>query len=113
MPTGCRLEFSQDVYEPHLSLALLTLQILVSTEGCCSSKKNEDVETDAHTRRLIRGDRLGSSRRNLRRWIALLFKVCQKQFWLQFNCEGLVKKHTVRFKLPTSSPWRISRASSL
>jgi hypothetical protein len=67
------------VYERHLSLAILTLQILVSAE--CrrrSSKKNDNVETDACARRLIRGDWLGSGSCNFWRWVALLFKVCQK-----------------------------------
>jgi hypothetical protein len=78
MPTRCLLEFSHDVYERHLSLTLLALQILVSTESRCSSENNDNVETDAHARRLICGDWLGSSSCNLWRWVALLFRVCQK-----------------------------------
>jgi len=48
MPTSYRLKFSHDVYDRHLSLGLLTLQILISTKSCCSSEKNDNIETDAH-----------------------------------------------------------------
>ena len=78
MPTRCLLDSSHDVYECHLSLALLTLQILVSAESRCSSEEYDNEETDAHARRLIDGDWLCSSCCNFWRWVALLFKLCQK-----------------------------------
>jgi hypothetical protein len=77
MPTSFRLEFSHDIYKLHLSLTLLTLQILVGTESRCPSEKNDDVETDAYARRLIYGGWLSGSC-NLWRRVALLFSRCQK-----------------------------------
>jgi len=83
MPPRCCLNFSHNVYERHLSLALLTLQIFVSTESCCSTEKENNIETDAHARRLIHSDWLSSSSCNLWRWVALLFNVCQKLLGLK------------------------------
>jgi hypothetical protein len=94
----------------HLCLALLTLQVLVCAK--CTSSTNEDdcVKTDAQSCGVVCGCGSRGGGCDLGFWVSFLKLRDQKLLTVGRQMRDSL---TWRFNVPTASPSRISRASSL
>ena len=98
------------LFHSSLRLTLLALHVLVCTKGKTGTDEDDCIKADTQACRIARRSGRRGHCCNLRFWVSLLKVTDQQPFRIKGrNANSL----TLRFKLPTSRPSRISRASSL